>query len=320
MRWISSTSSSSSKTTTTMMIESHHPSSGGGGGPTILDHDEWKVSKYSSSNYTTSSSSSLSFLNATTFSSPSLSSSPLDKLKVPLPIYIPSLPKSGTTSLHRYFICGQIWTAHTFVNTQDLKQLRVGECIQNNLATGRAPLDMCGTYKVFGDDGVIRGNRCYYPSLHGALPAFAKAYADGFTLLYIRRSSQAWISSMRNWKDGNLLRKWKACQAPFPQNNRNATDDEWMAFYEQHAQSIRQFAKDHADTITFIEVNLEDEANNIAQVLQDKIGIDASCWGHHNSHEKRLRLNPKFRAKAAAAAVAVLAVQSPQEQQQQETK
>jgi hypothetical protein len=259
-------------------------------------------------------------------SSANATASPLDKIKVPLPIYIPSLPKSGTTSLHRYFICGQIWTAHTFVNTQDLKQLRVGECIQNNVAimsnsnntmaatAAVTPLDNCGTYKVFGDDGFIRGNRCYYPSLHGALPFFERAYAQdnrngkgskGFTLLYIRRSSESWIKSMRNWKDGNLLRKWKVCDAPFPQNNKNATNAEWMAFYEYHAQSMRQFARDHADTVTFIEVDLEDE--NIAQILQDKIGIDASCWGHHNSHEKRLRLNPKFRAKAAAATA--LAVQ-----------
>jgi hypothetical protein len=300
----------------------------------IADYDDWKVMSTArvgiSDTKRADSASSSAFLNATSSSSSSSFVSPLDKLKVPLPIYIPSLPKSGTTSLHRYFICGQVWTAHTYVNTQDLKQMRVGECIQNNVLLGRAPLDNCGTYKVFGDDGYIRGNRCYYPSLHGALPAFARAYAStnttnshgdndnkgnqknngGFTLLYIRRSSQAWIKSMRNWKDGNLLRKWKACDAPFPQsNNKNATtDEEWMQFYEHHAQSMRQFARDHADIVTFIEVDLEDE--NIAQILHEKIGIDASCWGHHNSHEKRLRLNPKFRAKAAASAL---------QQQQQET-
>ena len=81
-----------------------------------------------------------------------------------------------------------------------------------------------------------------------------------------------------------------------------------MQFYEFHAQSMRQFASDHADVVTFIEVDLEDV--NIAQILEEKIGIDASCWGHHNSHEKRLRLNPKFRAKALAL----------QQQQQQETQ
>ena len=69
-----------------------------------------------------------------------------------------------------------------------------------------------------------------------------------------------------------------------------------MDFYERHARIIREFAQKHAETVTFVEVSLEDET--IAQTLEEKIGINASCWGHHNSHEKRIKLNPKFRHKA----------------------
>jgi hypothetical protein len=218
----------------------------------------------------------------------SASASPLDKMKVPFPIFVASLPKSGTTSIARYFYCGKIWTAHTFVNTQDGKQLRLGECFQQNMDRGKPPLDNCGRYHVYSDAGFIRGDRCFYPSVHG-LQAFYDAYPTA-TILLVKRDSKAWLNSIKKWKGGALLKKWAGTCDQFPA--KKATDDEMEQFYEWHAANIRTFADDHP-SLTYVEFNLE--STGVDQQLQETIGVNASCWGHHNSHEKRVRLNPKFR-------------------------
>lgn len=223
--------------------------------------------------------------NTTSFS---ISPSPLDNMQVPFPIFVASLPKSGTTSIARYFYCGKIWTAHTFVNTQDGKQLRVGECFQKNMNSGRPPLENCGRYHVYSDAGFIRGNRCFYPSVHG-LQAFYDAYPKA-TILLVKRDSHAWLNSIKKWKGGALLRKWANACDQFPA--KKATDEDIESFYEGHAASIRKFVKDHP-SLTYVEINLE--SSDIGQQLQESIGVNASCWGHHNSHEKRIRLNPRFR-------------------------
>lgn len=217
-----------------------------------------------------------------------VSISPLDKMKVPFPIFVASLPKSGTTSIARYFYCGRIWTAHTFVNTQDGKQLRVGECFQQNMDSGKPLLENCGRYHVYSDSGFIRGNRCFYPSVHG-LQAFYDAYPTA-TILLVKRDSHAWLESIKKWKGGALLKKWAGTCDKFPA--KKATDDDIEQFYEWHAASIRKFVEDRP-SLTYVEINLE--SSDIGQQLQETIGVNASCWGHHNSHEKRLRLNPRFR-------------------------
>ena len=78
---------------------------------------------------------------------------PHHKWNVSTPVLILSLPKSGTTSLARYFICGGIPTAHThrFWNGT---WLRLGDCFRQNVLDRqhrRPMLDGCGPYKVWAD-------------------------------------------------------------------------------------------------------------------------------------------------------------------------
>lgn len=72
---------------------------------------------------------------------------------VSTPVFILSLPKSGTTSLARYFICGGIPTAHThrFYNGS---WYRLGDCFRQNIIIHekhRPMLDGCGPYQVWSD-------------------------------------------------------------------------------------------------------------------------------------------------------------------------
>jgi hypothetical protein len=217
---------------------------------------------------------------------------PLDRIKVPFPIFHASLPKSGTTTTARYFNCGKIWTAHTFCNTNGTthhprKQMRVGHCFLQNMQAGRPPFYDCGRYKVWSDAGHPRGTPCFYPSVHG-LDAFYEAYPEA-TILLVTRNSSAWSQSVLRWKQGDLLKKWRRCEH-FPNPRSGQADLEH--FYEWHAQNIRNFVVAHP-SLSYVEVALEDK--QIGEKLEEKIGIPASCFGHHNSHEKRLKLNPRFR-------------------------
>ena len=70
---------------------------------------------------------------------------------VSTPVLILSLPKSGTTSLARYFICGGIPTAHTH-HFWNGTWLRLGDCFRENVVERhKAMLDGCGPYKVWAD-------------------------------------------------------------------------------------------------------------------------------------------------------------------------
>ena len=141
---------------------------------------------------------------------------PLNRIKVPFPILVASLPKSGTTSTARYFNCGKIWTAHTFANTVGTthaprKQMRIGHCMLNNIKAGRPPLLDCGSYQVWSDLGHPRGTPCFYPSVHG-LAEFYAAYPTA-TILLVTRNSTAWASSVLRWKQGHLVEKMAAVRA-----------------------------------------------------------------------------------------------------------
>jgi hypothetical protein len=155
------------------------------------------------------------------------------------------------------------------------------------MVASRPPFENCGKYHVYSDAGFVRGKRCFYPSVHG-LRAFYDAYPNA-TIILIKRNSAAWLDSIKKWKKGALLKKWDACDE-FPA--KNATDAQYQRFYEWHADNIRQFAAKHP-SLTYVEVQLE--SDRVHEQLKASIGINASCFGHHNSHEKRVRLNPKFR-------------------------
>lgn len=74
-------------------------------------------------------------------------------LKVPYPIFVPSLPKSGTTTTHKYFSCGGQNSVHLAGRTED-SIFKIGRCAQRNVEEGRAPFVGCGDYDVWTDTGM----------------------------------------------------------------------------------------------------------------------------------------------------------------------
>jgi hypothetical protein len=77
------------------------------------------------------------------------------ELEISYPIFVTGLPKTGTTSLFKFFRCGGVRSSHTWVTKPGAeKPVLVGECIQANILQGRPPFEGCGTYDLFSDTGV----------------------------------------------------------------------------------------------------------------------------------------------------------------------
>ena len=76
-------------------------------------------------------------------------------LLVPTPIFVPSLPKSGTTTAHEYFLCGGQKSAH-FGGNNGNATFKIGHCAHRNTRQGLAPFDGCGDYDVWTDTGTFK--------------------------------------------------------------------------------------------------------------------------------------------------------------------
>jgi hypothetical protein len=202
-------------------------------------------------------------------------------IKVPYPIFVLNLPKSGTTTIWQYFECGlgpnravHWWT------TQHGK--RIGPCVEKNIQQfQRPPLEGCGNFDVWVDFGYAETNACFLPSVHG-LEALYDAYPNA-TLLFIERDLESWYQSASNW--GKMFLKWKrACRSTFFPNipaDKPIRNEDFRQFYQWHTQHIRQFALDHP-SMTYLEppLNMSLSSAGVGNWLEEHIGIEASCWGN----------------------------------------
>jgi len=201
--------------------------------------------------------------------------------KLPTPVLALSLPKSGTTSIQKYFNCAQPRSAsHHWSSLQNGSLVKHGECLGENHRHGRPMLDGCGEYITWSDMGGVyhvqndTGQNtwdCFFPSVNG-LDNIARYYPIA-SILHVVRDASAWYDSLSLWNNGRLMQQLAAECKGFP----NTTEkDEWLRFYEEHKEKIRRFAKENP-SITFIEASLEDSTT--PQLLEDSVGISGTCWG-----------------------------------------
>ena len=212
--------------------------------------------------------------------------STLSKMKIPTPVFVPSLPKSGTTSIWKFFSCGlgKGQAAHHFgnVETNNGTQLvRLGKCFRANVKKKRPFLEGCGDYQVWTDAGFIAPGACYYPSVHGGLQALYESHPRA-TILHIVRDTQAWVNSTSKFND--LQTRWSERCTSFPPKGSQRED--YVAFYTWHTEMVRQFANLHP-TMTFIELPLEGDDTGV--LLEKATGINASCWVHSRTKQEGVR-------------------------------
>jgi hypothetical protein len=120
------------------------------------------------------------------------------ELEIAYPIFVTGLPKTGTTSVFKFFRCGGVRSSHAWGTKPGAeKPTLVGQCIQANILHGHPPFEGCGKYDLFSDTGVS------YLSRVAVLVSGKVFCCDGsqpgrsFNLLYSSLSStiMMWASS-----------------------------------------------------------------------------------------------------------------------------
>lgn len=213
---------------------------------------------------------------------------PARKLKLPYPIFLASFSKSGTTSTYSAFSCylGPEYVAHR--HTTDRRKggypELIGRCIEQNIEAGVPPFDGCGVNRnnetqtvVWTDTAYIGGPKgCYNPNI-AAMDAIWEAYPHA-TLLLVRRNATKWFRSA-NTRRANFVPKWQNEACIDMPNSQNET--EWVQFYEQHTQKVRDFAAKRKGQMTYVEVELE--SPDTGRILNEQLGLPESCWKHCQS-------------------------------------
>jgi hypothetical protein len=211
----------------------------------------------------------------------------VQKLRKRTPIFCAGLPKTGTTSIHRYFSSlPGLWSSHTYGRRND-QLFRTGRCMEDNWKANRPMLEGCGGYHAWSDQGdashVSGVTQCFYPLWH-ALGDFYKDYPNATILLNIRNDT-AWANSIQKWGGGSLARRWRRCETT-PYLPKTKSLQEWIDFYNEYNGRIRRFCQDHP-SLTCLEFQTEDP--NAGQILEKAFGIPASSWGDCKPSERGCR-------------------------------
>lgn len=199
-------------------------------------------------------------------------------IKLPFPIFVASLFKSGTTTIHAYFQCG----GQRSVHWKNDKGERTGKCLYDNFRDGTDPFAGCGDYDIWTDNSfILAPSICWDPSVT-SLNAIYQAYPNATILLTVREAF-SWTNSVIRW--GNLFKWLTSCHELWPEQPQKPQLDveDIRQFYLWQIQHVRDFAAAHP-SMTFLEVSLEDNAT--ASILEERIGIPASCWATHNKNDK----------------------------------
>eukprot|EP00978_Attheya_sp_CCMP212_P037841 scaffold182005_cov59-Attheya_sp.AAC.2 len=223
-------------------------------------------------------------------------------LTLPTPILVVGMPKTGTTSIRDFFRCNGHNASHWKCATPIMSNKMDGvpslqkrekhakycaQVIKGNIEHNRPPLQGTGNYQVYAQmdvelphetvfEGISRPFACYMPQVND-LEQLSASYPKA-TFILNTRNATAWVKSLRTFLEFD--EKLKQCDLKgFPAGTGD-TDEEFEAFFQNHAQNIRNFVKKHPSH-TLIEVNIEDP--NAGTQLAEAFGQSAECWVKRNA-------------------------------------
>jgi hypothetical protein len=225
-------------------------------------------------------------------------------LTLPAPILVVGMPKTGTTSIRDFFRCNGHNASHWKCATPTMSMNGVpslqkrekhakycAQVIKGNIEHDRPPLQGTGNYQVYAQmdvelphetvfEGIMRPFACYMPQVND-LEQLSASYPKATFILNTRNASR-WVNSLRTFLDFD--EKLKQCDLKgFPAGTGD-TNEEFEAFFHEHAQNIRNFVKNHPSH-TLIEVNIEDP--NAGTQLAEAFGQNAKCWVKRNAGAAR---------------------------------
>ena len=212
--------------------------------------------------------------------------------KLPFPVFVASLPKSATSTIYKYFLCGGQKSGHTWFKstdkgTNETKVIRAGSCMKQNVLDNRPIFEGCGeeNYDIWADVGIARPNLgplgCYFPEIDGLEEIHR--YHPTATIAFGIRNSTNWAQSAKRWGSGSMVQRWRACNFT---GFIDTSFEGMKKFYEWHIQHVRDFMATHP-SMTYLEFRIEDP--DVGSILEAKTGVSASCWGHENKSKQRKR-------------------------------
>ena len=164
-----------------------------------------------------------------------------------------------------------------------------GNCVRDNILEEQSPLAGCGDFQVWAQmDGPWRDGQCFLPQLW-ALNRIHDAYPNA-TFLLPTRSPDQWVKAMSQGNGtewlGPLRGYFRSCNLPTCGPACVDSDDQLALFYEEHSETIRNFAMKYPSH-KLIEIDAEDDGAGAK--LAAATGLDATCWG-----EKKCRASCSF--------------------------
>lgn len=190
----------------------------------------------------------------------------------PNPIIVVGLPKTGTTSITRYFQCGGIERVSHW-RCKDMEYC--GPMIQDNVRAGRAPLYGTGKFDVYGQLDIEVHDRCYFPQIE-ALEEIHKAHPNT-TFIHNSRNVTDWVKSVRGWYD--MADRLTKCNITGFPTGVGKTDEELIRFFTSQRQRVRNFVAKHPSHQL---VEIEIDSPDAGKVMEEAFGIDRKCWGRAN--------------------------------------
>lgn len=131
-------------------------------------------------------------------------------------------------------------------------------------------LASCGNYTAWAQ--LDTEEACYFPQLSALSEIHEEAPTA--TLVFLFRSIDRWIQSVKHFRQGFMLHRFGRCRLPYWQDRRHLK--EWFC---EVVNQARQFAATHP-THTYVELDLEDP--HTSHWASQAFGINESCWGKHN--------------------------------------
>jgi predicted SnoaL-like aldol condensation-catalyzing enzyme len=244
-------------------------------------------------------------------------------LKLPSPVFVLGYPKSGTTSIWRFFHCSGIVSQH-FCCCGDqsdhppCETNSMAKCILRNMANERPILQGCGDYQVYaqldgerpiysdnqGMKGVLlnngslhiqpkalRGNsllmRHFLPQ-HFHLDEIHQ-HAPNATYVLPLRDPLVWANSAFKWfaMRGRFVNEYIAHNSSIERPGKARAVDFLARIYQEHTDFVRDFVRKHP-THRLVEVNIT--ASDAGTIMANAFGLNEECWGHHNKRGNRTRL------------------------------
>lgn len=207
--------------------------------------------------------------------------------EIGLPILVVGMPKVGTTSITEFFECsGRYKVSHHQCRGRG-GHGRCGVLIRNNVLEGRPPLQGTGDFDVYAQMDAFALSRnyfdysCYMPQVENLKEL--NAHYPNATIVLNTRNITNWVNSLHNYNGGNMLNHLIQCNVTGLPNGVGKNDSDLYAFFQNHLDSIRSFAKAH-QSHKFIEFDIE--SHDAGKTLSDAFRINRTCWGQANKSIK----------------------------------